>query len=435
MLLAIFSCSILVNSGSKFTTHSWGTLVLAILVGLLLLDFKKWILSYIVIILSLCLYLPYFPRLANHTNVEIFVGIFFTGILLITLVFKTALPKAQVVNNVFRITLIALYFIAGFHKLNSGFFCSDGSCSTAVGILNNRLLNTESVTVPYYYSLFTQVSTIIIEMIIPFGILFKSTRKITVFILAGFHFYLSLCGFYNFSAFAAFLIAGSIINIGNNNLQKDLIKSLRYFLLFSILAVTSTKFLHMLRLLPVTYLITYAGVIFNIGWVLFFYNIIKTSDNSVNKYKFSWLYPAIASVILVWGSQCYVGLSTASSLSMFSNLITEKEHCNHFIIDTKKTKIWDFEEDNVVIVNIPDKCKMNYIDTLKDYGLPLIEFKKCISQWTKFNEPIPCTLIYKGQTIFVPDLRNSKFNTYKIKWWHRFLYYRKINLNGNECLW
>lgn len=418
-----------------FTINSKSTLFFVIVTSLLFLDFRKWFLNYLAIFVGLFLFYPEFPRLANHANLELLVCTFFVLLLMVKVTFKLELPKGLTVTHAFRITLIAVYFTAGFHKLNSGFFSVDGSCATFVKISNFKFLYSQNLIPQYYISRFAQVSTIIIEMIVPFGILFNQTRKATIIILAIFHSYLNLCGFYNFSSFAAFLIAGSVINPEIKQLPESFIKNFKYYLFFSVLCAVLTKFIWWLRVLPAKQLVTYGAMIYTIGWVLFFYGLIKMSSNNVGKYKFSWLHPAIISVILFWGSQCYIGLSTASSLSMFSNLVTEKEHSNHYIINTKKTKIWDFEEDYVTIISIPEECKLSKIRLVKNYGIPLIELKRSITLWKKFKEPLPCTLIYKGETIIVPDLRNSKFNNYKMKWWYRFIYYRRININCNNCLW
>ncbi|KGO84607.1 hypothetical protein Q765_20705 [Flavobacterium rivuli WB 3.3-2 = DSM 21788] len=425
----------MMHFGVKFTLYSKSTLLFVVIASLILLDFRKWALNYLAIFSGLFLFYDQFPRLANHANLEFFVCIFFSLLLIAKIIFKLEPPKARVVTYAFRITLITVYFIAGFHKLNSGFFSTNGSCSAYVEIMNIKLLYGKNPFTHHYLGWFAQVSTIIIEMIVPFGILFKSTRKITVIILACFHFYLNLCGFYNFSTFAALLIAGSTINLDTKELPESLLKSFKYFLFFCIFSAASTKFLWWLRVLPARQLVTYGSVIYNIGWIILFYGLIKLSNNYATKYKFSWLHPAIFFVILFWGIQGYIGLSTASSLSMFSNLTTEKEHCNHFIIDTKKTKIWNFEEDYVVITNIPKECKLSEIKLVQNYGIPRIELKRNIMLWKKFRQPLPCTLVYKGETIFVPDLRNSKFSTYEMKWWYRFLYYRRIIVNNNECLW
>jgi hypothetical protein len=102
------------------------------------------------------------------------------------------------------------------------------------------------------------------------------------------------------------------------------------------------------------------------------------------------------------------------------------------IIDTKKTKLFDFEEDYVHILQLHDTLKKT---ELKNAMLPLTEFKFRSNMWCKkYNVKLNCVLVYKNDTIVIPDLKNSKF--YKTQWWYRYLYFRRIQPNGpNECVW
>jgi len=421
--------------GSQFAYYSKVTALFSFISIVLFADYKKWYFSYLSIVIPLVVLIPQFPRLANHANVETLISVFLVILLIRKIIFKDSSLDPNNVNQIFRITLIGLYFTAGFHKLNSGFFAIEGSCSTTIGIHNNIFRNNVNFTTSYYVSRLMQFSTIIIEMIVPFGMLIKKTRTLAIIILGFFHIYLSFCGFVNFSSFAIFLIAGSVLNFESDYIDKKLVRGTRYLLLFSVLAAISTKLLYWSRLLPAKYTSANLAIWFNIGLALFFYSLIYYNRISVKRYNFVWYHPIILLAIFLWGSQCYIGLSTASSLSMFSNLITEKSHNNHYLIDTRKTKIWDFEEDYVTFIDIPDKFKLHNRIAISGYSIPMVELKKSIVLWQHLKEPIPCTVSYKGDTIILTDITTSKLADPDTEWWHRFLYYRKINLKQNECLW
>jgi hypothetical protein len=435
LLLAVYSVSILMHVASQIAYYSKVTALFSFISLLLFLDYRKWYFSYLPVIIPLVVFIPQFPRLANHANVETLISIFLIILLIRKFIFKDSSLDPNNVNQIFRITLIGLYFTAGFHKLNSGFFAIEGSCSTTIGIHNKIFGHHTNFTTSYYLSRLMQCTTIIIEMIVPFGMLIKRTRTLTVVVLGCFHIYLSFCGFVNFSSFAIFLIAGSVLNFESENIDKRLVKGVKYLIIFSVFAAVSTKLLYWSKLLPHQYIFANLACWFSIGLAVFFYSLIYYNRISVKRYNFVWYHPVILFAIFLWGSQCYLGLSTASSLSMFSNLVTEKGHNNHYLIDTRKTKIWDYEEDHVTFIDIPHKFKLHNRREILGYSIPLVELKKSIVLWQRFKEPIPCTISYKGDTIVLTDIKTSKFADPDTEWWHRFLYYRKINLKQNECLW
>jgi hypothetical protein len=118
---------------------------------------------------------------------------------------------------------------------------------------------------------------------------------------------------------------------------------------------------------------------------------------------------------------------------MFSNLLTEKTRSNHLFIDTKKTKLFDFEEDNILILKLHDT--LNRVG-LKDFKIPKIEFEVLVKEWTKKYQhtPLNAVLVYKSDTIIIPDLKKSRFN--QSKWWWKFVVFRKIQPEGaNKCYW
>jgi len=423
----------MVHIGCGTWQYSKSGAFITAMVCLQFINYRFWWATYAAIITALTILLPLFPRLANHSNLEVFICIISIGMLLAKLLFKLKLPRPHTVNLTFRLFLITIYFIAGFHKLNSGFFNADGSCSATIGATFNQMLYGGDFRFPPVVTKGFQLFTFFIEMVVPFGLLFKRFRTACVVLLACFHFYLSLYGFANFSAFAAFLITGSILNL-EQALPAGVLKGLRYYILFCVPAVVGCYVISRFNLGGIGEIKVYCGVVFNVGWVIYFYYLLRYNTATTLHFTFSWWQPATVVLAGMWGLQCYAGLSTAGTLSMFSNLITLKGRSNHYLIDTNKTKIWDFEEDNVTIIEIPNKCTWNNGKPLKGYILPTIEFKSSVKKWSaRYNEALPCTLVYKGRKLFIPDLRTSQFN--KTEWWYRYLYYRRIPVEGNECQW
>jgi len=375
----------------------------------------------------------HYPKMANHTNLAVFCCLLII-VLYILKIFFNKRVSLDTITYCFRFSLITIYFIAGFHKLNSGFFALNGSCSTYISQGFNSFFLSKHINYPDYMVRFFQITTIVIEMIVPVGILYYKTRYYAVCILIIFHLYLSLCGFSNFSAVAVFLISACIIDLKATQLSKlpRLVKVYIFFVLVSVIVVCVLRHYNLSSRFEA---LVVNGIFLNCGIVLLFFNINKNSSPPVLTPK-----PILPFIIVMlicgWGLQGYLGLSNTANLTMFSNLVTEQSRSNHYLVNTAKTKIWNFEEDYITILKLPEQEKKwaNKFKTV-DYDLPVIEFKKQAAEWVRTsNQKLSCTLMYKNKIIEIDDLSNSSYS--KPKWWYRFLYYRPIpKENINKCMW
>ncbi|MGB5944054.1 MAG: hypothetical protein WBG71_14315 [Leeuwenhoekiella sp.] len=383
----------------------------------------------------LVIYLPKFPRTTNHGNLEIFIAIFL--IALITLShqkFKRGELNAGMINWTFRVTLVSIYFVAGFHKLNSGFLSLENSCVVTVpNHLHSLIFGTESHN--WIFIRLQQLVTITVEMIVPLGLLFYRTRKFSAWVLVLFHFYLSLCDFSNFSALAGFLIIGSLLDY-TARIPKHLQLAFRIYVLLSIAAVVMSYGLSRFSLAASVNIRFYNGIIFNVGWCYLFYCVL-TNYNIRKQTETLYYCPLlIASLcVFLWGGQAYLGLTNAGNLTMFSNLMTVKSKSNHLLINTDYTKIWGFEEDTVFIKKLPEGFKWENSMRLEGYSLPRIEFAVQIQNWMDQSiTSIPCTLVYKEKTFVIDDLRKSKFA--HTKFWYPLIHFRRIPKSENmPCFW
>jgi hypothetical protein len=433
-LLCIYSCALLIDHGIHWNNPK-STILLALLVVIQMFNYKTWWCSVFAVIIGLYITLPLFPKLANHTNISIGISIVLLFLIARKVVFKKSLSAATVSSS-FRWILISLYFWAGFHKLNSGFFDIAGSCSVYINQYVNQLLFGVDFVPSISILRVSQIGTIVIEMIIPFGLLFHKTRKVAALILVVFHFYLALCNFTNFSAFAAFLILGSILDL-RHPVTRNIRLSLLVYQGFCVLTVVICFGIKKYQTATDQDLfLLYSNIIFSIGWAIFFILFFKKFSIRKENAKPNLLQVSCVILISLWAIQCYVGLSTSGTLTMFSNLITEKSRTNHFLINTKKSKIWGFEEDYVSIIEYSGKENMGKKYDLLKYDIPLVEFKNTARKWTRNkNEIITCKLIYNGKIIFIPNLKHSQFIC-KEAWWESFITYRGIPKDGvKECLW
>lgn len=398
-----------------------------------IINIKYWWATVANSIISIYFLIDKFPRIGNHSTIIIFFSLFLLVVFGLKLISKKTLFNTDFVSYFFRVITVTIYFYTGFHKLNTDFLNPCVSCVNEVNVYVLSNFINERFILPEFWSRLFQYITLFIELILPFGLLHFKTRKITALLLICFHFYLSLSGFADFSCVALFLILGCLVDFEEEKLPKNTLNTLKLFLIFIILAIITRYFLPTFEI--DNYKNTFIeGMIFNVGFAIFIYTFFKSYSTRAYLFNKSFNHIIIPIVLLIsaWTLKGYIGLGNAGNLTMFSNLVTEKSMNNHLLIDTEKTKIFDFEEDSVEIIYLKNK---NIREDFNGYKLPLVEFNFLVNYWNKtYTDKIPCKLIYKGKTFEIDDVKTSEFN--KIKWWYKYLSFRKIQTKvPNECRW
>lgn len=433
LLLAVLNCALLMNFHLLIWKNSITTIIIFICVGFSFLNYRFWWATILSVIISFFYFLSRFPRLANHSNLE-----FCIEIITLTFLFcKIVNPKFKVAPNtmsaVFRVSTVLIYFYSGFHKLNTDYF---NSCVSCVNIINEYIFENFTgipINLSDTFSYLFQYTSVFAELVLPFGLLWNRSRKTTAILLLFFHFYLNLAVYADFSAFGAFLILGCVIDFESKTIPNNVIKAFRYYALFTLLAILANYIVLKFKINTSNRGFIH-GFVFNIGWFIFFYTFFKNYKSKVLKFNRKPILTLSICFVLIsfWTLRTYIGLGNTGNFTMFSNLVTEESRSNHLIIDTKKTKLFDFEEDHVLILQLHDTLKNT---KLEGSMLPLIEFKYKNNQWCKkYNVKLNCVLVYKNDTIMIPDLRNSTFS--KTEWWYRYIFFRRIQPNGpNECVW
>lgn len=428
VLLCLYNCALLLDVANSGWIHFKTACIVMCTTLVLYFNYRMWWAVALSVIAVLTEFGADFPRLANHLNIEMVMGV----ALLIFIVLRHFGFKKNInyttLTLIFRCFLISLYFIAGFHKINSGFFNISGSCVSYI----NLLFFGKHFMFPHTIVHLFQFSTIAIEMVLPFGLLFKKTRTVTVVMLLFFHIYLACCGFANFSAFAVLLLAGNLIDFEKHD-ELLLLKPLRIYIagclaagVLGYLYVQYSGWFHVLKLLR--------GIVLGLALIALFKALLQYQvDFKPNHGK--KLLPALTVLVLfLWGMQGYVGLSTARNFNMYSNLLTIQSRSNHYLINTNYTKIWNFEEDLVTIIKCPAEAKYYNGLIVEDYYIPMIEFKKMAKKWAQEGNDDSCVIEYKGKTIHIKSLKQSEYS--KPEWWYSLLFYRLIPKDDtNVCVW
>lgn len=433
LLFAILNGAILMNFHKYIFKNpiAFGAIVLVTFLSILFpkKSFPILINSFLTVYLLGNLY----PRIGNHSVILFFTSIVILFLFLFKLFKREFHINPSFLSYFFRVFTVTIYFYTGFHKLNTDYF---NTCVSCVNEINEYTLSNVfgfNFKLNNTLSRFFQITALITECLVPLGILFHKTRKYAVFILLLFHSYLSLSVFADFSATGLFLLLGCMIDFENNNFSKETLLFVRIYLLMIIFSILCPLILIKTTVLPSQYPFI-KGVFFLSGYLSFIIYFFRKFDTKVYVYQKRYFSPLAILFLMIsfWTLKSYIGLGNAGNLTMFSNLVTEKKMSNHLLINTEKTKLFNFEEDNVYIIKLENPyVKENY----NGFKIPVVEFRYLVNYWSKnIEKPIPCELVYKNKTYKFKDLKTSEFHN--TKWWYRYLNFRKIQTTSpNECRW
>ena len=402
-----------------------------------------------------------YPRVSNHSTLTLFVNIYLLFSLLTRKLFQN--EKLIICNNdflVLRWSLIIVYLFAGFHKLNYDFLFSVNSCANwfhnkIVFLLTNQTIK----PYPDFIYLISPFIVVILELIESIAIMFKRTQLIALCSFILFHFYLSIGGFIDFAAVCISLMIAFIptksfqkyqyVFSQKINLLSVKIDRLCLYviaLIFIGIIVYIERTFNILQTNNHGYIIIISGLLFIINIIYFSWFFIK---KLYNEKKFVWesenlfynipiqIYPFII-LLLFQGSQNYLGLSTAGTFSMFSNLKTEGGSSNHILLKNNPIEIFPFQKDLVYINEIiPPYNTINY-NLVKNRVLSRVDFEEYLHYLKKFKVPkLDIVLEYNTSKYLEKNiLNNSRWTPSRLEFKHKFLFFRRIHLaNDVKCVW
>ncbi len=430
VLAIFFNCAMLLDFHDIYTTNRYYLVLLFVSVFLNFLNFKYWYTSIFSFLFTFSFYLYYFPRQANHSNLTLFFEIFI-ALIFLKYFFTSSEISFKKHQFTIKIAFICIYFYAGFHKLNDDFFNTHTSCTNFILQNTFYFIAGYKLVIPSIVTLFLAIVTLFIEIILPFGLLFRKTEKYVVILCVVFHGFLGLSFFSDFSSLAGFLLLFCTINI--NTISKKLALFVRIYIGFVLLSIVTEVVVIKFKIIDNRYIFI-SNLLFVIGWFSFFYYYLKHYTSAFTLTNISRKSIIFCVVFLsIWSLKAYFGFGNLANLTMFSNLTTETSRSNHLIINTKHTKVLNFEEDTVKIIAV---CKDLKYEKLEGFLLPMVEFKYKIKEWTTYFESkkLSATIIYKNETIVIDDLEKSIYN--EQKWYYKYLYYRKIQPKESvECYW
>ena len=446
-------------------TERWDRPVLAICSIFFLLGslfFKKYrsIIFFIFLIFTSSHILVDFPKSSNHLNLMLFINLFLLFNFLKRYKFK--INNIEIILEDFvalRWSLIIVYFLTGFHKLNSDFLSPYSSCANwyhdkFIWFLTGNVFR----PFPNFVYFLSPILVVFLEIIESIALLFKKTQLIALISFLLFHSYLSLGGFVDFAALAISIMVSFIpnkyINIINDLIQLKFLKWNFDRIQVTILLFIIIGFLYLIeyqyRILPTDNpnLIRFIqGFLFNILFIYillpfiilaFKYKIITWDiENNFTKNMRINLFSLL---IFLFGFQNYLGLSTAGTFSMFSNIQTEGGKSNHLILHNNPFEIFPYQKNLVHII----KFEPPYYDftkkfsRLKEKKIPKLVFSEFLIHLRNSGiEEFDAEIYYKGKYHILKNVHlDKKWAPHKIPIERYFMNFRPVNnQNLKQCMW
>jgi hypothetical protein len=298
-----------------------------------------------------------------------------------------------------RLALLALYLVVTLHKLNADYFATDTSCSASL----YRAMTQALPFLPYEPGLARAaiLGTLATEAALPLLLLFRRTRNVGVLLGALFHGLLvvnPLVPAYNFSSlvyalFALFLPAAFLADLPAT-LPRSRGAPPRFtvgrLLLLVAVVVAGLGLLWLAGRWPparfglprtsrgffLLFWLAYAGtsITFYVRWLVR-RRALGAGDAGLLRLPRPWLalFPLL---VLLNGLAPYLGLKTEQAFAMYSNLRTEGDRTNHYLIPTT-WQVFDFQRDLVAIVASTDEELRYHAE--RRLLLPYFEFHRLAS--------------------------------------------------------
>jgi hypothetical protein len=264
-----------------------------------------------------------------------------------------------------RWSLVILYFISGFHKLNTDFFDPEVSC--ALVLFEELGARLGGVAHPEELGPLLMGATVAVELGLPTLLVVPRLRRAGVVLGVLFHLTLALAGYPRFSAIGIALLA--------------------LFLPAGLPAVSPV-----LRAVAVAVLLP--GVLFGSldGDALFLWATIAIGAAVVEhastagpgaqerrpaEAKAAWAAQLASALVLLSGINPYIGLNTNLTFSMYSNLRTEGGDSNHLLVPVG-AQIFSYQRDLVQVT----RSSSSRLDSLATRGvvIPAAELQALLSE-------------------------------------------------------
>jgi hypothetical protein len=339
-----------------------------------------------------------------------------------------------------RLEVLAIYFLATFHKLNTDFLSIEHGCVA--------FLATDARNQPWPM-IFLPVGpgwleagihgTLVVELLIPVLLLFRSTRGAGILLGVFFHSFLSSGPRNGFFAFAVvifpllwlFASEGAMTRlwamfrcIGGSRFDISAATLVRFVALAGIAAASiASSHLQINRTFPAW--IAYDLLV--LAWAFAELCRGTTATGERKPEIFRCPHPALIFmplVVFINGACPYLGLKTETSFAMYSNLRTEGGRSNHLLVPAYFAP-FQFQNDLVEVVDSSDSG----LREVANSGMLLTWFDLRRRAW--MNPSMSVSFVRADTTVAVDNVGNRPDLVPPVSWWAgRLMPFRPVEKEG-----
>ena len=314
-----------------------------------------------------------------------------------------------------RWLLIVMYFWGTFHKINTDFFDPDSSCATLLTRSLDYMIPFGLAEAVWVHTL-AIYGTLLVEVLVLVMLLIPSQRYNARILGLCFHILIGFSYFRDYRSFSLLAIAlhGLFVPAGSVQNSRALWRALwgvtvPWKIPWSVVGLGG-MFLAMAVVFTNNALFWGVLCFFILLWTV----LCTRNPAAVETFK-KYFTPAVASFLLiplayfVLCAMPYVGLKTAQTLSMFSNLRTENGYSNHYLFP-KPLYLFDYQTDVVTITRINNRhFPQGFLDpfTQRPLGTIYYDFVRSLKDnpdtYVEYQRNGGKTRVYKGDGN-IPDL-------------------------------
>lgn len=379
-----------------------------------------------------------FPILANHSIFNLFVNIY-----LLYRLAKNSITSLDLgFSKTLLLSLVGVYFWAALHKVNVDYLYNETSCALSFMGRINRSYFGGALPQGLAQHGIIPIATVLLEFLIAVFLLRKKTFYLGLIFAVTFHMILAALEFIDFSmnSLSILVLAIGFFSFSSKEKFQKITCWIPYYVVAQLLSGVVSYFESDRGRGTVGYhLQTFFFVSFSL-WVLYCGAKITYGARNERDSKYSWGSYILPAWILIFGSFNYIGLSTAGTFSMFSNIRTEGSTWNHLLIP-KFVRIIPYQDKIYWVKNLDEKSeRANREHPRINYGMPEIEFYRALRIW-KENGQEPEFIEYEldGVTRRVEgNLGNHLFEGRTYSWLEqKLLFFRRIQREDrpNKCRW
>jgi hypothetical protein len=401
---AFYMTSFLLDITEKWEYPGAALVFLMIILAIFIRGVSRWSLFIFLLLSTAHILLTDFTDVGNHNNIFLLCNFFFIA----AIIYASLRPEVvagdddlfEILKPPLRVIVSLVYFFAGFHKLNADFLLPVTGCAAGFfdGIL--AVLRLPSIALPDFVVFGVSVSVLAWEL--GGGVLLwvRRLQGPVLLVCWGMHSLLAQIVFFDFSSLAFALMLTfiprsywdlikekSMVRMGPIPLHRvDM-----YFYANVIVAVAAGIYFWQHGYQRSFH--RWQGLVLILGSVIFMWPVIQQLFK--DRWRMKWYgvsmwnrnaprwCAVLPAFVIFFGMNPYLGLRTAGTFTMFSNLRTEGDSSNHLLLGSNPLKLWNYQEDLVEIIDIDPRHPTSPQRSLAGYLLPAVEFKKQIDEWRR----------------------------------------------------